>query len=144
VRFTILMAVLSMLLLGCNEQQCLCTLNFVSIRVTVLSPSGTPEAGVNVQTTLLRTGEKLDVNTAESGGVYTVLDDGFAKMLDFRGDRLGVVGVKSDLSFTAEFVARPDGACRCHIEKVSGPESVMLAQQPNSALHAPGAGSGQR
>lgn len=125
-RFTILMVVSSMLLLGCNEQQCLCTLNFVSIRLTVLNPSGTPESGVDVKTTLMRTGEKLDVDTAESGGVYTVLDDSFAGVLDFRGDRLSVTGVKGDLSFTAEFVARPDGACRCHIEKVSGPESVML------------------
>lgn len=115
------------LLVACDDQQCVCTLNRVSILLTVLNPSGLPEPGVSVQTTLVRTGAILDVRQPNGpDGVYSILDDSFRDLLEFQGDALSVVGRKGGLGFTAAFVARPDGPCRCHIQKMSGPESVTL------------------
>jgi hypothetical protein len=93
----------------------------------VLNLQGQPEAGVQVRTTVERTGAVLELHqTDHPVGVYTVLDDSHVGQLQFQGDKLQVVGSKNGLGFTVEIVARPDGPCRCHIDKVSGPEVVTL------------------
>lgn len=67
----------------------------------------------------------MDVEPEERSGHYAIVDDSFKHMLDIEGDPLRVVGTKGKLSFTAQFEVRPS-ECRCHVQKVSGPESVTL------------------
>jgi hypothetical protein len=126
-RWVISTTLCTALLVGCNDQSCVCTLEFESIQLSVVNPAGQPEPGVLVQTRLVRTGTIIHPLASHlPPGVYTILDDTSVGLLQFQGDTLHVAGSKSGLSFTAEFVARPDGPCRCHIEKVSGPRVATL------------------
>ncbi len=126
-RWVVLATLCSLALVGCNDSQCACTLEFEAIRLTVLSPEGLPQPGVEVRTVLERTGAVLSVlEPGSSTGVYSVLDDSSVNKLSIQGEKLRVTGTKDGLSFTTEFVARPDGSCRCHIEKMSGPAAVTL------------------
>jgi hypothetical protein len=126
-RWVVVFTLCTALLVGCNDHMCVCTDEFKSIQLSVLNPAGQPEPGVQVQTTVVRTGTVIHPDQSyNSTGDYTILDDSYVNLLQLRGDKLHVVGSKGGLSFTAEFVARPDGPCRCHIEKVSGPTVVTL------------------
>lgn len=116
------------LVAGCDDLQCVCTLQFASIQLSVLNPAAEPEPGVEIRTTIVRTGEVVHPlpNDGQPVGVYTILDDTAVGLLRVQGEQLQVTGAKGNLSFTAQFVVRPDGSCRCHIVKVSGPEVVTL------------------
>lgn len=101
-----------------------CTAQFVSVEFAVVDDSGAPVSDVSIRVELARTGEVLDVDQDRpQEGMYKVVDDSHRMYIGFLPERCIVTGTKDTRGFSAEFVI--EGG-RCHVHKVSGPESVVL------------------
>jgi hypothetical protein len=110
-----------------GPEECICTLDFRAIRFAVVNTNGAPEPGVTVTIELVRTGEILDIEQpGAAAGVFTLIDDSFKSTLETSGDRVLTVGSKGDRGFRVEHVVGVDEPCRCHVLKISGPETVVL------------------
>jgi hypothetical protein len=124
------------LLSGCDEQESFaCTAEFVMYNVEVLMPDGEPADSVDVTVQEIATGQTYDVcagisicNDPEDRryrdpGEYLIFHDGLAASP--LGSRVLVIGEKGELAFRAEYIFRQG---RCHVQKVSGPERVVLSR----------------
>ena len=103
-----------------------CTASFATVGVTVVDGRGQPVSGASVTATLVRTGETLVPTTLmlTAPGTYILVDDGSTHLIRRSGDAVQANISKGAQSVTAEYVlAVADG---CHINKVSGPDSVTL------------------
>lgn len=101
-----------------------CTEVFAMSSVYVRDTTGAPVANATLRTILLRTGEQLVPQTLAllAPGNYVIVDDGARNTIRETGDTLGVTGTSSSGSFSAVYVFDvPQG---CHINKVSGPDTV--------------------
>jgi len=58
-------------------------------------------------------------------GHYTVMDDNYTKELTTQPKRFIFTGVKDSLTVNEEFFVNTD-ECKCHVEKVSGPDTLIL------------------
>lgn len=109
-----------------------CTAQFVVHQVTVLNAEGQPADSVDISITDQNTGEAFNPCESEAfdcaaegfEGHYTLIHDGyFEESEEGREFRLRATGQKDQARFEADFTFRNDG---CHIQKVSGPDSVTL------------------
>jgi hypothetical protein len=114
-------------LLGCDQQSTeVCTAMFAVSTVTVVDAGSAPAAGATVTTTLVRTGETLTPTTLMDfvTGVYPILDDGAIPRLRPSGDSIRVRAHQGAAS--AEAIYRFEIPGGCHIEKISGPDTLVL------------------
>lgn len=58
-------------------------------------------------------------------GHYTVMDDNYVRELSTNPKRFLFTGVKDSLTVNGEFFINTD-KCKCHIKKVSGPDTLVL------------------
>jgi len=58
-------------------------------------------------------------------GHYTVMDDNYVTELTTQPKRFIFTGVKDSLTVNGEFFVNTD-KCNCHVEKVSGPDTLIL------------------
>ncbi len=101
-----------------------CTAQFVLVEFWVVDDGGMGQEGFSLTVTNLRTGELYDVEQySYEDGQYTALHDGFQDEVFGDGDPIQVHGDDGRRTFDADFVI---GADRCHIEKVSGPDTVVV------------------
>jgi hypothetical protein len=107
---------------------CACTEEYRLYTVEVVDGAGDPVSDVTVTRTNLRTNKVL-----ESGwlgmlapGVYIVADDGMIDDFSSAGDELRVIGEKDGAMFQVEFEFAVPAPCRCHVEKLSGPNTVIF------------------
>lgn len=124
-----------MLIAGCEEAPTICTAEFVTYSVKVLSPEGQPADSVVINVRNADTGKKYDVCEAlsqcnEPGerryveeGKYFIFHDGLE--VSPLGSDVVVTGSKDSLTFRADYVFR---AGECHVQKEKGPEQVMLSE----------------
>ena len=114
---------------ACSSQTiegCLCGTTFLEAIVIVVNTQGEPVTGVAITVTRVDTGESLEFEqTGLSPGIYIILDDRSAPVLDEAGEVIRVDGTKGAASFTQDYVFGTD-SCRCHIQRVSGPDSVVM------------------
>lgn len=112
-------------------QPCICTLEFRSFTVTVVDATGQPAEGVNISVRRVSDGAVLtDTESFPSGqGVYVILTDGNIDDVSEDGTAVEVLGTLEDTGFSAQYVFNRD-ACRCHVNKVSGPDTVQLEPLP--------------
>ncbi len=110
---------------------CACTLEFRFFTVTVVDASGQPAEGVSISVRRVSDGALLTVNSSlgQGSGVYVILTDGNIQDVSEAGTTVEVVGTLGELGFTAEYVFDRD-ACQCHVNKISGPETVQLEPLP--------------
>lgn len=103
-----------------------CTASFAIVGVTVLDGAGQPVPDASVTATLVRTGQVL-VPTAlmlPVPGTYTLVDDGSTNAIRRAGESVQARIARGAQSTTVDYVfSVPDG---CHINKVSGPDTVTL------------------
>lgn len=114
-------------LLGCDQQsEAVCTALFAVATVTVVDSTAAPAAAATVTSTLIRTGETLTPTTVMDfvTGVYPILDDGAVPKLQSAGDSIRVHAAQG--SATAEAIYRFTVPGGCHIERVSGPDTLVL------------------
>ena len=103
---------------------CTCTEEFRSFTVKLFDSDGSPLKGVDFEVTILRTGENVPV-IEWVPGVYTVLDDNSTDQI-LPNEVIRVTAVKDGTIATQDFIFTIDEPCRCHVQKVSGPDVIIL------------------
>jgi hypothetical protein len=128
------MALLVAAALACGEPQEPCGVCTEELRlspVTVLDAGGQPVGGL--QFSVVRVEDGRDVTPEQAfaweDGLYIVLTDGELDFVDEEGTAFRVTASNAQAGVTADFVFNTD-ACRCHISKVSGPDTIQLVPTP--------------
>lgn len=119
---------LSLLLFySCSEgEDCPCTMEFRMITVVVVDT--TDNLVLNLTTTVKDdSGKVYNVyyDPTIFPGHYTVMDDNYVSELSTNPKRFLFTGSKNSLSVNGEFFINTD-KCKCHVEKVSGPDTLIL------------------
>ncbi|MDR9419965.1 hypothetical protein [Gracilimonas sp.] len=125
----ILLAGLAFQSCSTNDNSLVCTEEFVQITVEVTDASGDLAEGVEIQITEKETDTIVpcDEYLCEEfpDGSYIIMHDGFHGEISETGQTFIVKGTKGELGFEEEYTFRSG---ECHIEKVSGPETVTLSE----------------
>ena len=118
---------------GCSStsvEGCFCDNSFRIAVVAVVDTSGAPVVGVAITVTRVATEENLEFTPANlPDGVYIILDDGFVGAVAMEGETFNVVGRKDNAVFMQDYVFGAD-ACRCHLTRISGPDSIVMNLAP--------------
>lgn len=113
---------------GSSEPQgpdpCACTEEFRSFTVKLVDSDGSPLRNVSFDVTILRTGEKVNV-VEWVPGVYTVFDDNFTDQI-LPNEIIRVKAIKDATIASRDFIFTVTEPCRCHVQKVSGPDVIVL------------------
>lgn len=113
---------------SCSEENndCICTTEYRLIMVIVVDDSNNLVSGL-ITTVKDDSGKVYDVYNDPHifPGHYTVMDDKFAKELSPQPKRFIFTGVKDSLTVDGEFFVNTDD-CICHVQKVSGPDTLVL------------------
>ena len=132
---TLSMLIASGALLGaCSDDGsaggCVCTQEFRLFTLTVVDSLGRPEASVAIEVRSRRTGRLIEVPGGYDGvfgeGTYVIFSDAELDLLPDEGEPVLVTGEKDTRSFGADFLFAPEGSCRCHVTRVSGPDTVTI------------------
>jgi hypothetical protein len=104
-----------------------CTEEFRTAAVTVVDGDGTPASDATVRTFLVRTGEAVAVTSILDliPGSYLILDDGAVPLIEGDDEAFRVTAERptgNAVEATYRFAA-PGG---CHIEKLSGPDTLQV------------------
>lgn len=118
---------------GCSStsvEGCFCDSSFRIAVVTVVDTSGAPVVGVALTVTRVATEENLEFAPTDlPNGVYIIIDDGFVGAIEMAGETFNVVGRKDNAVFMQDYVFGTD-ACRCHLTRISGPDSIVMDVNP--------------
>lgn len=121
----------SLITFSCSEidKDCLCTEEFRSYLVTVVDTLGTPVDSLDV-TIKDKDGDELDVQQEQyflDDGKYTVLNDSFTHIMCTCGtlQKIYFSATNGSRIATGEFMFNTD-ECKCHINKVSGPDTLVI------------------
>jgi hypothetical protein len=112
---------------SCSEgEDCPCTMEFRMITVVVVDTSNNLVLGL---TTTVKDDSGKVYNVYNDPqffpGHYTVMDDNYTQELTTQPKRFLFTGVKDSLTVNGEFFVNTD-KCKCHVEKVSGPDTLIL------------------
>ena len=109
-----------------NDTDCICSTEFRIIMVVVVDDSNNLVAGL-VTTVKDDSGKVYDVynDPLIFPGHYTVMDDNFVMELSPLSKRFIFTGAKDSLTVDGEFFVNTDD-CICHVQKVSGPDTLIL------------------
>ena len=104
-----------------------CTEEFRTAVVTLVDAAGAAVLGADVRTYLVRTGERVPVTSIIDliPGSYLILDDNAVALIQGEDEAFRVTadgGAAGAAEATYRFAA-PNG---CHIEKVSGPDTLTV------------------
>ncbi|HEX9692026.1 MAG TPA: hypothetical protein VGA22_08005 [Gemmatimonadales bacterium] len=114
---------------------CACTEEFRVFLVTLVDQAGVPVTDASLTRTNLRTGAALEPVDGWLGlvdeGAYVVADDNMIAEFSSAGDRVLVEGANGagTLTFSAEFRFAVPQPCACHVEKLAGPDTVVMVSQ---------------
>jgi len=103
---------------------CACTEEFRSFTVKLVDSDGSPLRNISFDVTILRTGEKVNV-VEWVPGVYTVFDDNFTSRI-LPNEIIRVKAIRDATIETRDFIFSVDEPCRCHVQKLSGPDVIVL------------------
>ncbi len=128
IRRLLLVSLLGTILVACNDQSPIsCTRILVSINVLIVDAAGQGVTGLESRTVVLRTGQRIygapEIELPPGGPVYPVVADTDVDHIRPRGDSLAFVAFDSTRTAAAVFVVDiPD---QCHVNKVSGPDTLL-------------------
>lgn len=127
-------AAAALAILACDDPagHCACTEEFRTFHITVLDDTGSPVPDVTITRTNQRTGQVLEPTWLGMTvwGTYLVADDGLLEAFSPDGDVVRVTGQKDGAAFQANFVFAVPGPCRCHVDKLAGPDTVTIVDLP--------------
>jgi hypothetical protein len=116
--------------LACDDPvgQCVCTEEFRTYLVTVVDDARQPLSDVTITRTNLRTGAVFEPTWLGMPvpGTYLVADDGLLDEFSSDGDLVRVTGEKDGATFEAQFEFAVPEPCRCHVDKLTGPDTVTI------------------
>ncbi|MFD2147259.1 hypothetical protein [Mucilaginibacter antarcticus] len=124
-------------LLGCEKKQekvggCgtgLCTLSFAILQVNYTDKDGNPVAVQNFTAVNQRTQQSvLPTNQHDLvvKGQYAITDDGAKDKFSNDGDEVVVSATYAPTGQTKTATFKISGGCNCHIEKLSGPQTIKF------------------
>jgi hypothetical protein len=126
VSFLLIIAIIS-----CStvDEDCICTTEYRYALVTVVDTIGVPVDSL-VVTTKDNDGNKLDVQQEPDifgVGKYIVLNDSFTQMFCSctKPEKIYFSATDGNRTANGEFMFNTD-ECKCHINKVSGPDTLVL------------------
>lgn len=111
------------------DEDCLCTEEYRFFLVTVVDTLGVPVDSLNV-TIRDKDGDELNVVQDPhpfGAGKYTVLNDSFTQMLCScpTAEKIYFSATDGNRIAAGEYLFNTD-KCRCHINKVSGPDTLVI------------------
>ncbi|MBE0538279.1 MAG: hypothetical protein IH620_01095 [Ignavibacterium sp.] len=111
------------------DEDCLCTTEYRYALVTVVDTIGVPVDSLAV-TIKDKDGNKLDVQQEPdifSAGKYIVLNDSFTQMFCSctKPEKIHFSATDGNRVTIGEFLFNTD-ECKCHINKVEGPDTLVL------------------
>ena len=112
---------------GNNKTNCegvACTMMFAAINVDVNNSDGSAAQLDEVYTLRESTSEKLTFPQNTEGGMYTILDDSYAKELQMKQENFRFIGMKNGQKVVDEPYKL--GADCCHVSRTSGKETITL------------------
>jgi hypothetical protein len=111
---------------ACGTQAC--TENFAAISISFADANGGPVTVKNYSAVNQRTKAKLTVSAAYDlmPGAYIVADDSSLKQLSTEGDDVLVTGTHPTTNQTKTATLKISGGCNCHVEKLSGPQTIVF------------------
>lgn len=122
---------IALLFASCStiDKDCLCTEEYRFFLVTVVDTLGVPIDSLNV-TIRDKDGDELDVAQDPNpfgAGKYTVLNDSFIQMFCActTPEIIYFSATDGNRAANGEFMFNID-ECKCHINKVSGPDTLVL------------------
>jgi len=115
---------------NCSDEQpdCLCTTEFRMYFVAVIDTLGNPVDSLQTKITNSKGKEFAFDNhypPPNMSGIYFIMSDGYQYDFTTRPEKILFRGNKNSLGVTAEFFFNTD-KCRCHVHKVSGPDTLVL------------------
>jgi hypothetical protein len=117
---------------GCDDTagNCACTEEFRAYLVTVLDDAMQPANGVTLTRVNLRSGKVLEPTWLgmPTPGAYVVADDGLIDEFSSAGDTVRVTFSQGGSSFTTDFKFVVAAPCFCHVEKIFGPDTVVMGE----------------
>jgi hypothetical protein len=110
-----------------GADDCTCTLEFRQYVVRVVDSAETPVVGLQPIVTVVRTGQEIDNRRYRlDDGYYTIISDAQRRAIDPDGELLRFSAVSDERSASADYVFDIPGPCGCHVNRVSGPDTVVL------------------
>jgi hypothetical protein len=112
--------------------ECACTEMFAMAAVTIVDQGGAPVDSLDISVENTMTRVSYDVSAYNSQvlaaeGQYVVFHDGFVQSIHAGGEDVTVRAFRDTALVAAgEFVFGTD-ACRCHIQKLSGPDTLVAS-----------------
>jgi len=111
-----------------DDDRAACTEEFRTATVFVMDTSNQPVTDATVQTFHVRTGELVPITSIIDliAGAYVILDDNATRLIPSGAEQFRVTASRSSgaaVEALYEFSA-PQG---CHIEKVSGPDTLVVS-----------------
>jgi hypothetical protein len=103
-------------------------MSFAMVTVRVVDTAGAPVEGATLVVTRARTGEHVQVAdpVVPPAGTYVVLDDNWREKIDPAGERFDVTASKGGRQGSAQFTIGAPGAGRCHVQRLAGPEQIVV------------------
>ena len=127
----LIIILIALVFYSCSEvnNDCICTQEFRSYQVTVVDTLGVPVDSLAI-TIKDKDGDALDVQQQDQifgPGKYTVLDDSFTRMFvsPTIAEKVTFTATDGMRTVAGEYLFSTD-VCRCHIDKVSGPDTLVL------------------
>jgi hypothetical protein len=111
------------------DEDCLCTEEYRFFLVTVVDTLGVP---IDSLTVTIRDKDGDELNVVQDphpfgAGKYTVLNDSFTQMLCYcpTAEKIYFSATDGNRVAVGEYLFNTD-KCRCHINKVSGPDTLVI------------------
>ena len=127
----LIIILIAVLIYSCSEvdNDCICTEEFRSYLVTVVDTIGVPVDSLTISIKD-KDGDELDVRQQDQifgPGKYTVLDDSFINLFvsPAVSEKVTFTATNGTRNVTGEYLFNTD-KCRCHINKVSGSDTLVL------------------
>ncbi|MFA6247645.1 MAG: hypothetical protein WC615_11950 [Mucilaginibacter sp.] len=114
---------------GCPTDQ-ICTMMFASIGTQFVDKDGNNVAVKDFKVFNTRTNKYISVKGIIDNGSepshYTIVTDGNKKELSTTGDELRITASNISTNKPISVAYKISGGCNCHVEKLSGPEKIVL------------------
>lgn len=113
---------------GCDNASCgVCTDEYRSYGVTVIDATGNPVEGLTATVRNEWSGRSISRDSTNGGlgigGNYTLITDSEIDMVSEDGSPISFVAAGNNLVAEASYVIGT-GNCRCHVLKISGPDTI--------------------
>jgi len=106
---------------GCDE--CICETYSAEYAVTIVDDAGDPVVGLEHSVRIVRTGQTLPALFWEER--YSLISDQERHLINPYGERLRFTATDGQTMVTADYVVDVPGRCHCHVNNVSGPDTLV-------------------